>query len=135
MHLQPRRQPYQVGIKRGLARRVKEVIALFCSALVRLYLQYFIQAYGVFGTGTEESHKDDQKYHIHTSFKYAQERHLHYFSRQIFPMLDSPLCEGILSKIQSKPPLVQFETVPTCPNMCHLRKETNFTPPFQVFVE
>jgi len=50
-----------VGIKRGVARRVKEVIALLCSAPVRLHLQHCIQAYGVFEAGPEEGHKDDQR--------------------------------------------------------------------------
>ena len=53
-------------------------------------------------------------------------------------MLGNPFGEEIFPDVQSKPPLVQLETIFSCPTICNLGKETNnhlTTTSFQVLVE
>ena len=53
-------------------------------------------------------------------------------------MLDNPFSEEIFPNIQSKPLLVQFEAISSCPITCYLGKETNThltTVSIQVVVE
>ncbi|KAK4824163.1 hypothetical protein QYF61_011290, partial [Mycteria americana] len=62
----------------------------------------------------------------------------HNFPGQPLPMLDNPFREVKFPNIQSKPPLVQFETISCCPIACYLGEETNThlaTTSFQVVVE
>jgi len=56
-------------IKRDMARRMREVITLFCSALVRLHLENYTQIWGlqhkkekvVVRVDPQEGHRDDQR--------------------------------------------------------------------------
>lgn len=47
------------------------------------------------------------------------------FPRQPVPMLDLCVGDKILSKIQSKTPLVQLEAISSCAVACFLGEETN----------
>ncbi|KAK4818248.1 hypothetical protein QYF61_009423 [Mycteria americana] len=78
------------------------------------------------------------KHLIQTSFKYLQGWRLNHFPGQPVPMLDNPFSEVKFPHIQSKPPLVQLETISSCPITCYLGEETDphlSTTSFQVVVE
>ncbi|KAK4815341.1 hypothetical protein QYF61_000173 [Mycteria americana] len=63
---------------------------------------------------------------------------LNHFPGQPVPMLDNPFSEVKFPNIQSKPPLVQLETISSCPITCYLGEETDThlaTTSFQVVVE
>ena len=64
------------------------------------------------------------KHHIYTSFKYLSGRFLNHFRGQSVPMLD-PFNEEIFPNIQSKPSLVQLETVSSHIVTCCLGEEIN----------
>lgn len=57
------------------------------------------------------------------SIKYLQGWRLHHFLRQPIQMLDNH--EEIVPSVQSKPSLVQCETISLCSIICHLREEIN----------
>ncbi|KAK4829272.1 hypothetical protein QYF61_002664 [Mycteria americana] len=78
------------------------------------------------------------KHLIQTSIKYLQGWRLNHFPGQPVPMLDNPFSEEKFPNIQSKPPLVQLETISSCPITCYLGEETDphlSTTSFQVVVE
>ncbi|KAK4823264.1 hypothetical protein QYF61_000231 [Mycteria americana] len=63
---------------------------------------------------------------------------LNHFPGQPVPMLENPFSEEKFPNTQSKPPLVQLETISSCPITCYLGEETDphlSTTSFQVVVE
>lgn len=60
--------------------------------------------------------------HIHVFLKWLHKWQL---PGQPIPVLWHPFSEEVLSDISSEPPLLQLETISSCPITCYLWKETN----------